>query len=50
VGLTPTFKRAQALREVIEKGVQGSSPQVVCAKPEVLRELKIDLATGELAK
>lgn len=50
VGLTPTFERAAALRDVIEKGVQGSSPQIVCAKPEILRELKIDLATGELAK
>jgi hypothetical protein len=50
VALTSDFKKARALAEVIKKGVEGSSPQVVCAEPEVIRELFIDLATGEVKK
>ncbi len=50
VGLAPTFATAKKLQAVIEKGVPGSKPQVVCAEPEILRKLDIDLATGELAR
>jgi hypothetical protein len=48
VGLTDSFTRGRALADVIRKDVQGSSPQVVCAEPELVRELKIDLATGDV--
>ncbi len=48
--LVPTFDEGKKLIAVIEKNVKGSRPQIVCAEPEVLRELKLDLATGEVAK
>jgi hypothetical protein len=50
VGLTPSFDLGKKLRDRIEKEVQGSKPQVVCAEPEIIRELPLDLATGELRK
>jgi hypothetical protein len=48
--LTPSFDTAKSVRTVIEKGVEGSKPQVVCATPELVRELKIDLRTGDVLK
>lgn len=35
---------------VSEANVTGSKPQVLCADPKELRELKIDRATGEMKK
>ncbi|WP_437328568.1 hypothetical protein [Sorangium sp. So ce381] len=46
----PTWDLAKKLEERIKTDVQGSAPQIVCAKPEVVRELKLDLKTGEVAK
>ena len=46
----PTFELGKRLQAHIEKKVQGSKPQVVCADPEVLREFPIELRTGELVK
>lgn len=48
--IVPTFDEGKKLVSVIEKNVQGSKPQIVCAEPEILRELKLDLATGEISK
>jgi hypothetical protein len=48
--LVPSFTEGKKLAALVEKEVQGSKPQVVCAEPEVLREVKIDLKTGEIAK
>ena len=48
--VVPTFDAGRKLQALIEKEVQGSKPQVVCAEPEVIRELKIDLRTGEVVK
>ncbi len=50
VGITPSFSVAKKLRDLIEKQVQGSKPQVVCAGPPISRVLDIDLSTGELRK
>ncbi len=49
-GLAPSFNDAKKLAALIEKEVKGSKPQVVCAEPEILRELKLDLKTGEVQK
>ncbi len=48
--LVPSFAEGKKLAAVFEKEVQGSKPQVICAEPEVLRDVKIDLKTGEIAK
>lgn len=50
VAKTPNYALAKSLVKVIEKGVQGSKPGVICAEPEVVRELKLDLVTGNIAK
>ncbi len=49
-GLAPSFDVAKKLAKLIEKEVKGSKPQIVCAEPEILRELAIDLKTGEVKK
>ncbi|AUX44963.1 hypothetical protein SOCE26_064330 [Sorangium cellulosum] len=46
----PSWALAKTLQERIKTDVQGSTPQIVCAEPEVVRELKLDLKTGEVAK
>jgi hypothetical protein len=48
VGRAKSFDQAAKLARVIEKGVQGSKPQILCAQPKELRELAIDLETGNL--
>lgn len=50
VGITPSFDKALALKGVIEKGVGGSKPQIVCAEPQVIRKLGLDLTSGEIAE
>lgn len=50
VGITPSFDKAFALKGVIEKGVSGSKPQVVCADPQVIRKLGLDLTSGEVVE
>ncbi|WP_437809257.1 hypothetical protein [Sorangium sp. So ce1078] len=46
----PSWDLAKKLQERIKTDVQGSTPQIVCAQPEVVRDLKLDLKTGEVAK
>lgn len=48
VALVPQYKAAVAIAKVIEKGVQGSKPQVVCKEPKVLREITFDWKTGAI--
>jgi hypothetical protein len=48
VGFPPSFQVAQELVKVVSAGVNGSKPQVVCAEPKVIREMNLDLATGEI--
>jgi hypothetical protein len=46
----PSFELGQRLVKLIEKEVKGSKPQLLCAEPEVQREVKINLSTGEIIK
>ncbi|AKT41000.1 hypothetical protein [Chondromyces crocatus] len=46
----PSWDMAKKLQARIQREVQGSTPQVVCASPEVVRELKLDLRTGEISR
>jgi hypothetical protein len=46
----PSFDAGQKLVALVAKEVQGSKPQLLCAEPEVVREVKIDLGTGEIVK
>jgi hypothetical protein len=48
--LPRTFDQAVKIAGIIEKGVQGSKPQIVCANPEIVREVELNLATGEVVK
>lgn len=48
--LMPTFELGQKLVKLIEKEVPNSRPQLLCAEPEIQREVKIDLATGNVVK
>ncbi|MBK6517647.1 MAG: hypothetical protein IPG04_26905 [Polyangiaceae bacterium] len=50
VAMTPDFVKAQKLAAVVSEKVKGSKPQVVCAEPQVLRELKLDWKTGAVVK
>jgi hypothetical protein len=50
VGMTPDFAKAQELAKIVAAGVKGSKPQVVCATPEVVREVAIDWATGDVKR
>jgi hypothetical protein len=44
----PDLALGKRMVERIRKEVEGSSPQLLCAKPEVVRELPLDLRTGEV--
>lgn len=48
--LVPDVSTGRKLVSLVEKDVQGSKPQLLCANPEILRELTLDLKTGELVK
>jgi hypothetical protein len=48
--IVPDLKTGRKLTALIEKEVKGSKPQLLCAEPEILRDLKIDLKTGEVVK
>jgi hypothetical protein len=48
--IVPDAKSGRKLVELIEKEVKGSKPQLLCAEPEIVRELKIDLKTGDVVK
>jgi hypothetical protein len=49
-GLAPSYEAAKKLQALIAREVKDSSPQIFCAEPEVVREIAIDLRTGEVAK
>ena len=44
------FDTAKKLVDVVQKAIPTARPAIVCAEPEVLRELKIDLKTGNVIK
>jgi hypothetical protein len=44
----PDLATGRKLASVVENAVKDSAPQVLCVKPEELRQVKIDLATGEV--
>lgn len=46
----PDLALGKKMVERIRKEVEGSSPQLLCAKPEVVRELPLDLKTGEVIR
>jgi hypothetical protein len=48
--IVPDVAMGRKLVARIEKEVQGSKPQLVCAEPEIVREVKLDLKTGEVLK
>jgi hypothetical protein len=50
VGLVQDFATASKLAQIITKGVAGSTPQITCDEPEIVRTLDIDLATGEVRR
>ncbi len=46
--VVPDVAMGRKLVARIEKEVQGSKPQLVCAEPEIVREIKLDLKTGDV--
>ena len=48
--LVPNVKAGTAMVSLIEKQVKGAKPQLLCASPEIVRELQLDLNTGEVVK
>jgi hypothetical protein len=50
VGMGGDFALARELAAHVEKNVAGAKPRIVCAEPQVIRELDVDLVTGELRK
>ncbi|MEQ9323235.1 MAG: hypothetical protein RIF41_28990, partial [Polyangiaceae bacterium] len=50
VAKPPTFDVAVKLQKLVTKKVPGSKPQIVCTDPEIVREVKVDLATGAVQK
>jgi hypothetical protein len=46
VAKPPSYDVAVKLQALVAKKVKGAKPQVVCADPEIVRELKVNLATG----
>lgn len=47
-GIVPDVATGKKLVALIEREVKGSKPQLVCAEPEIERELAINLQTGEI--
>jgi hypothetical protein len=51
VAFVPSFDLGKKLVDLVQKGVKGSTPQLLCGKPaRTNRSLKIDLRTGEVVK
>ncbi len=48
--LVADYETASKLRALVTAGVKGASPDVLCAEPNVVREIKIDPATGNVVK
>ncbi|MBL9026413.1 MAG: hypothetical protein JNL21_29725 [Myxococcales bacterium] len=48
--IVPDVATGRKLVSLIEKEVKGSKPQLLCAEPEIVREMKLDLKTGEVVE
>ncbi|MFO0553660.1 MAG: hypothetical protein U0271_35080 [Polyangiaceae bacterium] len=48
--MSPDFDTANKLMAVVKKEIPTATPTVVCAEPEIVRELKLDLKTGDVVK
>ena len=48
--IVPDVATGRKLVSLIEKEVKGSKPQLLCAEPEIVREVKLNLKTGEVVK
>ncbi|MCC6524733.1 MAG: hypothetical protein IT373_18900 [Polyangiaceae bacterium] len=46
--LVASYDKASELEKLVRKGVRGSAPNVLCAEPPAVREIKVDLATGKV--
>jgi hypothetical protein len=46
----PDLDTGKALVSLVEKEVKGSKPQLVCHDPKVIREIKLNITTGEVEK
>jgi hypothetical protein len=48
--MTPSFESGKKIVALIEKGIPGAKPQLICAEPEIVGELLFDLQTGEIER
>jgi hypothetical protein len=48
--ILPNYSMGKALVEVIEKEVKGAKPALLCHEPKVVREMKLNIETGEPVK
>ncbi len=46
----PDLAMGKKLEKLVKDNVKGSKPAVLCAAPRVIRELEVDLKTGEVVK
>lgn len=46
----PTLAMGKKIEKLVREKVKGSQPAVLCYAPKVVREIAIDLATGEVKK
>lgn len=46
----PTLAMGKKIEKLVREKVKGSQPAVICFAPRVLRDIDIDLATGEVKK
>lgn len=46
----PSYDLGKKMVDRVRNEVEGSSPQLLCARPEVVRELKLDLMSGEVLR
>lgn len=46
--MAPDYETGRKMVARVQREVAGSTPQLLCAKPEVVRELKLNLRTGEV--
>ncbi|MFO0564930.1 MAG: hypothetical protein U0263_04665 [Polyangiaceae bacterium] len=46
----PTLALGKKIEKLVREKVKGSQPAVLCNRPKILRELEIDLATGEVKR
>lgn len=44
----PTLAMGQKIEKLVRKQVKGSQPAVLCHQPRIVREIRLDLATGNV--